>query len=61
MAGLIFDLAVVALLVIGTTAFNGVFTNLIGEKLFGGKHYSETSDHSERIQQNWKQVGGKKS
>ncbi|MBS4212139.1 MULTISPECIES: hypothetical protein [Neobacillus] len=60
MAGYITDLTVVALLVIGITAFMGVITNGIGEKVFGGKRRSEFVDQSARFQTGWKTVGGKK-
>jgi hypothetical protein len=60
MVGYVTDLTIVALLVIGFTAFLGVFTNGIGEKLFGGKRRTEFVDQSERFQTGWKSVGGKK-
>ncbi|MBS4188884.1 hypothetical protein KHA94_01450 [Bacillus sp. FJAT-49705] len=56
----IFDLTVVALLVIGFTATLGVFTNGLGERLFGGKKKTEFVDQSARFQTGWKSVGGKK-
>ncbi|WP_409304661.1 hypothetical protein [Peribacillus sp. SCS-155] len=61
MAGYIFDLIVAAGLIIGITALNGIITNGIGEKFFGGKQHSDISDHSSRIQEGWNEVGGKKS
>ncbi|UII57020.1 hypothetical protein LS684_06155 [Cytobacillus spongiae] len=61
MVGYVTDLTIVALLVIGFTAFLGVFTNGIGEKLFGGKRRTEFVDQSERFQTGWKSVGGKKN
>ncbi|WP_313800666.1 hypothetical protein [Cytobacillus sp.] len=60
MGGYIFDLAVVALLIIGFTATLGVLTNGIGEKLFSGKKGSVFVDQSIKIQSGWKLVGGKK-
>ena len=54
------DFLIVALLVIGITAINGVLTNGIGKKLFGGKRKSEFVDQSARMQTGWKQVGGNK-
>ncbi|MDQ0217521.1 hypothetical protein ELQ35_06720 [Peribacillus cavernae] len=60
MAGYIFDFIVVAVLIIGITAINGVLTNGIGEKIFGGKRHSDISNHSAGIQSGWKNVGGKK-
>lgn len=59
MAGYIFDFTIVAVLIIGITALNGVLTNGIGEKIFGGKRHSDISDHSAGIQSGWKNVGGK--
>lgn len=56
----IFDLTVVALLVIGFTATLGVLTNGIGERLFGGKKRTEFVDQSEKVQTGWNYVGGKK-
>ncbi|MFJ8530158.1 hypothetical protein [Bacillus sp. NPDC094106] len=53
------DFAIVAILVIGITAFIGVITNSIGEKLFGGKEKMKFVNRSSDIQSGWKQVGGK--
>ncbi|MCM3569987.1 hypothetical protein [Neobacillus mesonae] len=60
MAAYITDLVVVALLIIGITAFMGDITNGIGERLFGGKRRSEYVDQNARFQTGWKAVGGKK-
>ncbi|UQD51420.1 hypothetical protein C0971_04845 [Bacillus methanolicus] len=60
MVGFLTDFTMFALLVIGITAIMGVFTNGIGEKLFGGKRKSEFVDQSLRVQNGWKTVGGKK-
>ncbi|HEY2421734.1 MAG TPA: hypothetical protein VGI04_09975 [Neobacillus sp.] len=60
MPGYITDLIIVTLLVIGITAFMGVITNGIGEKIFGGKHRNEFVDESAKYQTGWKTVGGKK-
>ncbi|MGE7764126.1 hypothetical protein [Peribacillus sp. NPDC096540] len=54
------DLILVAVCVIGITAVNGVVTNGIGEKWFGGKRHSLIFDQSKRIQSGWNQVGGNK-
>jgi hypothetical protein len=54
------DLTIVALLIIGLTAFMGVITNGIGEKVFGGKKKSEFVDKSASVQTGWKYVGGGK-
>lgn len=53
------DLILVAFCVIGFTAINGVMTNAIGEKWFGGRRHSHIFDQSKRIQSGWNQVGGK--
>lgn len=60
MIGYITDLTIVALLIIGFTAFLGVLTNGIGEKVFGGKNKTQFVDQSARVQTGWKSVGGKK-
>lgn len=60
MIGYIVDFSVVAGLVIGITALNGVLLNAIGETFFGGKRRTEIADHSTDIQAGWNQVGGKK-
>ncbi|AMM92147.1 hypothetical protein QUF81_22150 [Peribacillus simplex] len=54
------DFVLVAACVIGITAVNGVVTNGIGEKWFGGKRHSHIFDQSRRIQSGWNQVGGNK-
>jgi hypothetical protein len=53
------DFILVAVCVIGITAINGIMTNAIGEKWFGGKRHSYIFDQSKRIQSGWNQVGGK--
>jgi hypothetical protein len=58
MAAYMIDLSIVAVLVIGITALNGVFTNAIGEKIFGRKKKSQFVDMSDRMSANFKQVGG---
>lgn len=55
-----FDLAIVALCIIGITAMVGVLTNSIGIFLFGGKKKSEFVDQSQSIQVGWNSVGGKR-
>ncbi|WP_042349488.1 hypothetical protein [Bacillus massiliigorillae] len=59
MVGYFIDLLIVAVLVIGFTALNGVIGNSIGEKLFGGKKKNIHVDASVQTQTGWKQVGGK--
>jgi hypothetical protein len=58
MGAYIVDFILVAGLVIGITAINGVLVNGFGEKFIGRKHKSEFVDQSARIQTGWKQVGG---
>ncbi len=60
MPAYIFDMTIVAILVIGITALMGVLTNGIGEKFFGGKNKSEYVDKSTSMQTGWKNVGGNK-
>lgn len=59
MLAYIIDLSIVAILVIGITALNGVFTNAIGEKIFGRNKKSQFVDMSNKMSANFKQVGGK--
>ncbi|MBP0724593.1 hypothetical protein J5Y03_05255 [Bacillus sp. RG28] len=59
MVGYFIDLVLVAIFVIGITAFNGVITNSIGEKLFGRKEKSKFVDMSDRMTANFNRVGGK--
>jgi hypothetical protein len=54
------DLTIVAIVIIGITALNGVILNTIGEKVFGGRTKSEFVDKSVSVQSGWKNVGGKK-
>ena len=60
MAGYIIDLAIVAALVIGITAINGVIGDIIGRKLFGGKNKNVFTDQTKKTQVGWKSVGGTK-
>jgi hypothetical protein len=55
----LFDLIIIATLVIAFTALNGVIGNTIGEKLFGGKKKNVHSNASLQTQVGWKAVGGK--
>lgn len=59
MVGYFIDLIIVAVLVVGFTALNGVIGNTVGEKLFGGKKKNEHVDASLHTQSGWNQVGGK--
>ncbi|MFB9987346.1 hypothetical protein [Bacillus benzoevorans] len=58
MGAYIVDFILVAGLIIGITAINGVLVNGFGEKFIGRKHKSEYVDKSAQIQSGWKQVGG---
>ena len=58
MMAYIADLTMVALLIIGITAFMGVISNGIGEKIFGGKRRTEFTDESAKYRTGWKAVGG---
>ncbi|CAM4091549.1 hypothetical protein BAMA_17390 [Bacillus manliponensis] len=58
MVAFFIDFAIVALLVIGITAFIGVITNSIGEKVFGRKNNMKFVNQSSRMQSSWNKVGG---
>ena len=60
MTGFFIDFIIVAILIIAITATNGVILNGIGTKLFGGKKALEFVHQSNRMQTDWKNVGGKK-
>lgn len=60
MAGFFLDFIIAAVLIIAITATNGVILNGIGTKLFGGKRVLEFVHQSNRMQTDWKNVGGKK-
>ena len=60
MTGFFIDFIIVAILIIGITATNGVILNGIGTKLFGGKRVLEFVHQSNKMQTDWKNVGGKK-
>jgi hypothetical protein len=55
----IIDFTLVAIFVIGITAINGVLTNGIGERFFGGKSKNDVFNQSAKVQSGWKYVGGK--
>ncbi|MBM7653687.1 hypothetical protein [Neobacillus cucumis] len=61
MTAYITDFVLVAVLIIGITAFMGVITNGIGEKIFGGKRRTQFTDESAKYRTGWKMVGGKKN
>lgn len=54
------DLSIVAALVIGFTALNGVIGNTIGEKIFAGRNKNIFKDATTQTQIGWKAVGGRK-
>lgn len=54
------DFLLVALLVIGITAINGVLANGIGNKLVSRKRKAEFVNQSTSVQNGWKHVGGNK-
>ena len=54
------DLAIIAVLVIGITALNGVITNGIGTRFFGGKSRNRNVERSTSIQAGWKHIGGER-
>lgn len=58
MASYFLDVGIVAGLIIVLTAIVGVLVNGIGNLLFGGSKRSIHVDQSNKIQENWRQVGG---
>jgi hypothetical protein len=53
------DFLIVAVLIIGITAINGVITNTLGKTLFGKRKKFEFVDQSMHVQSGWKKVGGR--
>ncbi len=53
------DLVIVAVLVIGTTALNGVITSTIGLKLSKRGQQTIFKEATSNTQRNWKSVGGR--
>lgn len=60
MGSLILDTVLIALLVIGLTAFLGVIVNGVGTKIIGKKNSKEYLSKGRSYQDNWKAVGGTK-
>lgn len=60
MIGYMLDFTLVALLVVGITAFMGVMTNGLGEKFFAGKGSKDSYNRHTAVQKGWKSLGGKK-
>ena len=56
MAGFFIDFIIVAVLIIGITATNGVILNGIGTKIFGGKKVLQFVHQSDRMQTGWKML-----
>ncbi|MGM9987297.1 MAG: hypothetical protein ACI35O_08735 [Bacillaceae bacterium] len=59
MTNFVIDFIIFAILVIGITAFLSIFTNAIGEKVFGRKTRTIFTSKSRSIQKGWNAVGGK--
>lgn len=57
----IIDFLMVAILIVTITALNGVITNFIGERIFGGTQRTQFKDATARTQVNWKPVGGRRN
>lgn len=60
MVEFLIDFGLVAILIIGITALNGVVLNLLGIKLFGRRKANHFTNQNSRITSDWKQVGGTK-
>lgn len=58
MGGYIMDFAIVAVMIIAITALMGVILQGIGTKVFGGKNKNLYVEKSQRMQTDWKNVGG---
>ncbi|NSL51461.1 hypothetical protein [Calidifontibacillus erzurumensis] len=54
------DFAIIAALIIGITALNGVITHNIGYRLFGGGKRDLHVEQTKKTQAGWKLVGGRK-
>lgn len=54
------DFAIVAALIVGITALNGVITHNIGYRFFGRNTKDLHFDQTQKTQSGWKLVGGKK-
>ncbi|HHY72462.1 MAG TPA: hypothetical protein GX497_04395 [Bacillus bacterium] len=60
MVGYIIDYAIIAGLIIGITALNGVITHNIGYRFFGRGNRDLHADQTNKTQAGWKLVGGKR-
>ncbi|MBM7554027.1 hypothetical protein [Thalassobacillus pellis] len=60
MAGLMLDVALIGLGVVGLTAFLAVIVNGTGNKLFSHGKKGDFLDKSRAYQENWRKVGGTK-
>lgn len=56
----IIDFLLLAVVIIGITALNGIITNVFGMKIFGRGQVNKFTSKTSHIQSGWKQVGGKK-
>ncbi|WP_102347333.1 hypothetical protein [Bacillus sp. Marseille-P3661] len=54
------DFIIIAALVVGITALNGVLSNAIGVNVFGRGKQNLHTDQTSKTQAGWKLVGGKK-
>lgn len=55
----IIDFAILAALAVGSVAFMGTISNVIGMKIFGGRSVNRYRDKTLDITKGWKPVGGK--
>ncbi|WP_017754638.1 hypothetical protein [Calidifontibacillus oryziterrae] len=56
----IIDFSIVAALIIGITALNGVLSNAIGTRIFGRGKQNLHVEQTAKTQAGWKAVGGRK-
>jgi len=58
MLELLVDFGLLAILIVGITALNGVILNVIGMKLFGRGKAHHFTDKNAEIVSGWNKVGG---
>lgn len=58
MTDFIIDFILLALLIIGITAFNGIITNVFGMKIFGRGDVNRFTSTNAQTQTGWRKVGG---
>lgn len=56
---LLIDLLILAVIVVGSVAFMGTISNVIGMKIFGGKNVNRYRDKTDQMTSGWKKAGGK--